>query len=585
MKTAHQKSNPDQAMRTRFALVALFFGLCFLAIGAKAVYLQVYQGSWLSRKAADQYEKTLKNQGKRGIIYDRERRELAVSIEAVSIAAYPRKIADAKTVARKLARTLKLKRRDVARKLASNRPFVWIKRQATPKEHQAVRELALDGVAFRNEHTRYYPHKSMAAQLIGFTGIDGRGLEGLEFAFNDQLKGMAEDFTVLKDALGRGFDAEKKVSPLTQSGNNLVLTIDQAIQHITESALQEAVQTHSARSGMAVVMDPRTGELLALAHFPHFNPNTFKMFGRADWRNRAVTDPFEPGSTMKIFSAAAALESGQCTPSTIFYCENGAYRIGRNTVHDTKKYGWLSLQQIVKYSSNIGAVKMGEIIGPQALHQTLQAFGFGRKTGIACPGESPGSLLPSRRWSKIDAGAIAFGQGIAVSAIQLAAATSAIANDGVLMQPQVVKAVLSPAGEQLQHFAPRRIRRVVSAQTARTVGRILETVITPGGTGVKAAMQGYTVCGKTGTAQKTDPDGTYSKSRYVASFVGFAPARNPAITVLVIVDEPEKEHYGGIVAAPAFRKIVYDTLNHLNILPGKTDDRQMQLARQDKAHG
>ncbi|MBW1842449.1 MAG: penicillin-binding protein 2, partial [Deltaproteobacteria bacterium] len=287
------------------------------------------------------------------------------------------------------------------------------------------------------------------------------------------------------------------------------------------------------------------------------------------WRNRAITDPFEPGSTMKIFLASAAIESGLCNPNTIFYCEGGRYRIGRNFIHDTHEYGWLSLQQIVKYSSNIGTVKIAERIGKDNLYHTLRNFGFGKKTGIDCPGETAGTLSPQSRWSKIDTGAISFGQGISVSAIQLITAVSSIANDGILMKPYVVKAITDRNGRLIENFHPQKVRTVISPETARVIKRIMQTVIDEGGTGVNAAIEGYTVCGKTGTAQKVDKNGGYARGKYVSSFVGFAPAENPAVAILVAVDEPQEQHYGGTVAAPAFRKIAYDTLNYLNIPPGR----------------
>jgi cell division protein FtsI (penicillin-binding protein 3) len=331
-------------------------------------------------------------------------------------------------------------------------------------------------------------------------------------------------------------------------------------------------------------MDPKTGAVLAMAHYPLFNPNNYGQFHKNDWRNRAITDPYEPGSTMKIFSAAAALESGIATPNSIFFCENGAYRIGKNIVNDVHSHGWLSLQQIVKYSSNIGAVKVGEMIGPEFHYKTLKHFGFGEKTDIDCPGETAGTLSSYKRWSRIDAGAISFGQGLSVSALQLVTATAAIANDGVLMRPFVVRSITDPNGHLIKEIQPRRVRRVMSIDSARTLNRIMQTVITRGGTGVQAALDGYTVCGKTGTAQKTDSSGTYAKGRYVASFVGFAPAEDPAVAILVVVDEPRGKYYGGSVAGPAFRNIAQETLSYLDIPPKKSSDN-LTVSRQDRVHG
>jgi cell division protein FtsI (penicillin-binding protein 3) len=356
-------------------------------------------------------------------------------------------------------------------------------------------------------------------------------------------------------------------------GFNVILNIDRSIQYFTEKALEKAVTAHRAKSGMALVMSPKTGAILALALYPSFNPNNFREFDRQTWRNRAITDPFEPGSTLKVFSAAAALESGKCTSHTIFFCENGSYRIGKNVVHDTHDHGWLSLQQIVKVSSNIGAVKIAETIGPKGLYDTLINFGFGIKTGIDCPGETAGSLASYNRWTRIDTGAIAFGQGISVSAIQLITAVSAIANDGILMKPFLVQAITDQKGAILKSFRPQVVRRAVSEETARAVRQIMGTVVEKNGTGTQAALKGYKVCGKTGTAQKVSKKGGYASGKYVSSFVGFAPRDNPAAAVLVVVDEPRKAVYGGLVAAPAFKEIMLQTLNYINVAPGKPAGR------------
>jgi cell division protein FtsI (penicillin-binding protein 3) len=566
-------------IKLREIIIGAFFTFFFIIIGVKATYLQVFRGSWLSQKAADQYEVSFKSSGKRGTIFDRNLREMAVSIDVTSIAAHPQQIEDSNSAARSLSKALKIDRKVLAKKLNSKKKFVWIKRKVTPKEAEAVKKLDINGLDFIPEHKRFYPNKTLAAQLIGFTDIDDRGLEGIEFNYDDELSGEVFQYTVLRDAHGRGFEAEN-MNSLSSSGKNLVLTIDSAVQYIAEKALGEAVKTFSAKSGMAIVMVPKTGAILALAHVPLFNPNSVERFNRKFWRNRIITDPFEPGSTMKIFSAAAAIESGSSSPNSIFFCENGAYKMGRHVIHDTHEHGWLSLQQIIKYSSNIGAIKFSAITGPEYLSRTLQNFGFGSKTGIDCPGETAGSLPPFKRWTKVDAGTISFGQGVSVSALQLIVATSAVANKGILMRPYVVQAITDHNGRLIKSFGPGKIRRAISEKTAGTLSRIMQTVITEGGTGVNAALEGYSVCGKTGTAQKIDENGGYSYEKYVASFVGFAPMENPKIAVLVVVDEPQKQHYGSIVAAPAFKAIAQETLDYMHIAPkGKTDKIMVSLRR------
>ena len=559
----------DKYIKLRVFLVGFVFTVFFLVIGAKAFHLQVYRSPWLAQKASNQYEKSLTSSGKRGTVYDRNLREMAVTVDVASIAARPSEIKNLQSTSKALAKALNTDYRQIKQNLKSKNPFVWIKRQASPKETEAISALELDGIEFVPERNRFYPNKTLASQALGFTGLDGYGLEGIEFAYDRYLRGSDNNFTVFRDALGKVFDEKQKNNENTD-GHNIILTIDGTVQYIAEDALSEGVKEYSARSGMAIVMEPQTGAILAMAHIPFFNPNAYTDFNKEMWRNRAITDPFEPGSTMKIFSAAAAIESGNVKAHDIFYCENGSYRIGRNVVHDIKKHGWLSLQQIIKYSSNIGAVKISEKLGPERLYLMFRKFGFGDKTGIDSPGETAGSLSHYNNWTTVDTGSIAFGYGVSVSAIQLIAAASAIANDGILMKPYFVQAITDESGQPLKQFQPQAVRRVISEQTARTIKAIMKTVISTGGTGVNAALENYTVCGKTGTTRKLDPSGTYSDSKHIASFVGFTPADKPQLAILVVIDEPQGKYYGGTVAAPVFRRIASETLNYLNITPENT---------------
>jgi cell division protein FtsI (penicillin-binding protein 3) len=567
-----QKTDPSRKIRLRSALVSLLFVALFGTIAGRAAQLQVVKGSWLSSRAERQYQHVLTVTGRRGTIMDTNGDPLAVSVQTTSIAADPRQIKDPYAASVRLASRLKLDRKALQKKLAGKRHFIWLKREVAPGKVEAIRALKIEGLLYMPETSRVYPAKTQAGQLLGFAGIDGRGLEGVEFFYEKYLKADSRQIQVAKDALGRGFDgATRETSEL--NGKNVQLTIDRNIQFITEKALETAVTTHEAKKGLAVVMAPDSGAILALAHYPNFNPNAFGEFQRDDWRNRAITDPFEPGSTMKIFSAAAAIDSGLVRADSIFYCENGAYRIGRNTVHDTKEHGWLSLQQIVKYSSNIGSVKVAETIGAKTLHRYLTAFGFGTRTDIDCPGETPGRLTNYKSWSAIDTGAISFGQGLSVSALQLTAAAAAIANDGRLMRPYLVKAITDTSGKVVERRGPQTIRQAVSPQTARTIQKIMHTVTTSGGTGEAVALEGYTICGKTGTAQKIGADGRYAPGKYLSSFLGFAPAKTPALVILVVVDEPKKSHYGGQVAGPAFRTIAQESLHYLNVMPSHGMER------------
>jgi cell division protein FtsI (penicillin-binding protein 3) len=568
------------AVGRRCALVASLLGLFLMVVGFKAVYLQVYCGPWLTSKAADEIEKEVNVLGRRGTIYDTTQRKLAVAVNADSIAVFRSRLENPKAAAAALAPILEVSSADLHKKLTAGRSFMWLKRQAGPKQVEAVRKLDLKGVEFVSEYGRYYPYRSLAGQALGFCNIDGHGLEGLEFFYDSDLKGAEQTIVVRQDALGRGFDGQQPQGA-EADGSNIVLTIDMNIQFAVEKALEAAVTGFKAKSGIALVLAPKTGAILAMGHYPLFNPNAREKYEPAAWRNRAITDVYEPGSTLKIFSVAAAVESGAFTPGSSFFCENGRYRIGPNTVHDTHPYGWLTVEQIIKYSSNIGAVKIGQSVGAEALYNTLRGFGFGERLGVDCMGEATGSLAHYKRWKPIDAGTIAFGQGISVSALQLAAAVGALANGGVLMKPYLVEAVTDHNGRLLRAVGPQPIRRVVSPASAQRMLAMMGAVVMGGGTGVNAALEGYSAGGKTGTAQKIAPTGGYAAGKYVSSFVGFAPAENPEVVILVTIDEPTTKHYGGTVAAPAFKQIAHETLVYMGVPPQQLKDKIM-LVRSDE---
>ncbi len=562
-----KKTKSYKWIRFRVIMIGTVLALCFGVVVGRAVQLQVLDRSELSEKAAGEYMRAFHKMPRRGTIYDQNHRELAVSIDVSSICAHPKRIASPRRTASALARTLNLKRRPIFQKLSSGKGFVWIRRHAKPKEVSAVKELDLDGVDFVTESRRFYPLRTLAAQVIGFCGTDGRGLEGLEYAYDPILSGRESRWTVFKDALGRSFTV-KADSPETKDGYNVVLTIDKNIQHIAERSLSETVERFSAKSGMAVVMAPSTGAVLAMAHVPQFNPNTFGQYAPALRRNRNITDSFEPGSTFKIFLAAAALESGLCTPDSRFDCEEGRYEVGNNVVHDVHAHGPLSIRDILKYSSNIGAAKIGEKIGSKYLFNKLKAFGFGARTGIDCPGETPGSVLSLEKWSDMDSLAICFGQGISVSALQLTTALCAVANGGILMKPYLVQAMTDWQGRLVKSFPPTKLRRVISSETAQSLASMLERVVGKGGTGLRAALRGYRVAGKTGTAQKVDPEAKgYARDKHIATFAGFVPASDPRLAIAVVIDEPKRHYYGGVVAAPVFRLVARESLQYLKIPP------------------
>ncbi len=556
-----------KGIRARIVVVEVFFFSFILLLGANAVKIQILDSNDLARKAENEYTGTVRIQGKRGEILDRNMNRLGTTIDALSVAASAKKIENPAKDARAIASVLKIDPVKLRKRLSSRRSFVPIKRKISPAEARELKALDIKGLIFQNDVIRFYPNRTLAGQVIGFTGSDAKGLEGLEYGYDSVLQGQRTRLTVTKDATGRQLDPEKRLQERF-SGGSLVLTIDRNIQYLSETALEDVVSRFRARSGMAVVMRPKTGEILAMALYPEFNPNAFSEFTRESWRNRVVTDPFEPGSVMKVFVAASAMDKGYCTSKSIFFCENGAYKVGSKVIHDTHESGWLTLGQILKYSSNIGMVKITETTGKQALYDSLTGFGFGRKTGLGSPGESSGTLSSPGKWSTIDTSAITFGQGMSVTALQLAVGFSAIANDGVLMRPLLVQKTLLNTGETDQEFKPQVQRRVISKHTARTVRKMMRSVVSEGGTGFSAALEGYSVCGKTGTAQKVAKGGGgYSKYLYTAAFAGFAPEVNPELVVVVVVDEPRKSHYGSVVAAPAFKSILAESFHYLNIPP------------------
>ncbi len=566
-----EKNNKDskiKGMRNRLVVVQILMIALMFILGAKSVDIQIFKAKELTRKAENDYSSYITIKGERGRILDRGMNKLATSSDAISVSACPAKIKDPKRTAEKLAGILDLDTKRLATLLSSKRMFAWVAQRISPDQANQIRLLNLAEIYFENDSRRFYPHRNLAAQVIGFTGAEDSGLEGLEFKYNSILEGSSLKIRIKRDGNGGILDLDKRRRAELR-GNSIVLTIDKKIQFLSEQTLEKTVKAHQAKSGMAVVMRPQTGELLSIAHFPEFNPNNFKGYDIDRFRNRCITDAFEPGSAMKIFTVAAALEKG-FAPKSIFFCENGTYKIGSFTIHDTHPHDWLSMNQIIKFSSNIGAAKIGETVGDKTLHETLVSFGFGDKTRVGCPGETSGNLIPYQKWSKIDAGAISFGQGISVSAMQLISGISAVANNGSLMRPMLIKKIVSNTGEDVRVYHPETLRQVISPKTADRIKNMMNLVVREEGTGIKAAMDGYTVCGKTGTAQKALKDKRgYSTNKYMSVFAGFAPLDTPQLAILVVIDEPKKQYYGGDVAAPAFKTIMAESFNYLNIPPEK----------------
>ncbi|MBI4496033.1 MAG: transpeptidase family protein [Deltaproteobacteria bacterium] len=561
------KPLPATWLRIRIVLLLLFFSILFLVVLARAYQLQILQGPKLATLAERQYQRMVPLLPRRGIIYDRKGEELAISMEVDSVFAQPGEIAHPGEAARKVAPILGKPAGALLKKLKEEKPFVWLGRGISPEKRKALEELGMEGIEFLKETKRFYPQKEIAGHILGFAGLDSQGLEGVELGYDGFIRGEPGYVLISKDALGRALNPENREFRSSVEGSDLILTIDQNIQHTAERELAKAVEASSAKGGMAVVMDPRTGEILALAVAPAFDPNRFGDYPAHLLKNRVITDTFEPGSTFKVFVVAAALEERVMSPTDVFFCENGAYAIGGRVIHDVHKYGWLSLTEIIKVSSNIGAAKVGRKLGRAQLHRYLKGFGFGSKTGVDLPGEVSGFLSAPQHWSEVGLANISFGQGISLTAMQLTTALAAIANGGVFMRPYIVKAVVDRHGNLLRENRPREMRRVISSETARTMATMMKTVTEEGGTGKLGALAGFDTAGKTGTAQKAAVNHRGYSDKRIGSFIGFAPGDHPQVVISVIIDEPGGIRYGGVVAAPAFRGIGEQVLPYLEIYP------------------
>jgi cell division protein FtsI (penicillin-binding protein 3) len=575
------KNRRQRWFRARIALL----GVCVMCVAVlvviRAFHIQIASGDRLREMAEDQHLRHLRVSPRRGAIYDRHGAELAVSADVESVYANPRRLKameqDPQTVARRIAKVLDVDAKRLATRLTADRYFVWIERRVTPHEATRIRELDIPGLELTTESRRFYPNRHLAAHLLGFADIDGRGIEGVELAYEDQLRGSDRRVEAIRDRRGHVVFADDMEDDRTIQGQSVVLTIDKAIQHIAERELALGVRTFEARGGSVVVMDPSSGEILALANYPPFNPNEPSKHPAAHRRNRAVVDRFEPGSTVKPFTMAAALAAGAVKPNQSINCENGVTRVGGHTLHDAHPYEWLTPTQILAYSSNIGTAKIARDLGKKKLYHGFRRFGFGEPTGLGVPGETAGILRHYRRWYEIDTAAVSFGQGMSVTNVQLATAMSAIANGGRLMQPILVRRLSDGHGATIEENKPRVRRQVVPRRVANLVGQMLTAVTEPGGTAIEAAVDGYLVAGKTGTAQKADyVHGGYAKDKWLASFIGFAPAEKPSVVISVVIDEPVIAHYGGTVAGPVFRRIAEVTLRHMGIAPA---GRQAVLAK------
>jgi cell division protein FtsI (penicillin-binding protein 3) len=550
-----------RVVNRRVRLLIAAFALAFAVVLVRAGWLQAVRAESLGRLAASQHRETVTMPARRGTIYDRTGAELAIGERTITVYANPREIRDPGGVATAVGLALG---EDPARLLPRlsdrSRGFVYVARKADPSRAEALRRQDIVGIGFVPEERRMYPLRDVAAEVVGYAGVDNRGLAGLELALDHVLAGTAGEKTIVRDPFGHALDVVEAKD--AKDGRDVQLTIDNTIQRRVESVLAETRARWSATAATAVVLDPRTGEVLAMGVEPGFDANRFPAVAREEQRNRAVTDTYEPGSTFKVVTLAAVLESAMVTPRTAYRLPY-SIEVADRVIHDAEERGTetMTVADILSRSSNVGVITLALGLGRERLNEWIGRFGFGRPTGIEFPGETSGIVLPLERWSGSTIGNVPIGQGIAVTPLQMAAAYGAIANGGVAVRPHLVTRV---EGERAR---PTERRRVVSARTAKQVTAMLRGVIDYG-SGAEARIPGYFAAGKTGTAAKPDPtSGGYSESRYVASFVGFAPARNPRVVVLVTVDEPQGTIWGGVVAAPAFAQIAEFALQYLQVPP------------------
>ncbi|TLM65813.1 MAG: PASTA domain-containing protein [Deltaproteobacteria bacterium] len=562
-------ANLERGVTLRIRLLALAFVVAFVLVGWRAFSLQILQKrDWVER-AERQHQKSIPLTPQRGTIFDRNGEPMALSMEVDSVYAEPRKLADRDQAARLLAPILDLPQATVRAKLGGDKGFVWLKRQVPPTVSQRVRNLKLDAVGAIKEHQRFYPNSTVGAQVLGFTGLDPKGLAGIEASYDTTLLGRGGYLVMERDALGRGIGSGEPVIEGATRGHDLHLTLDENLQYIVERELAAGVAEFNAKAGAVIVLEPSSGRILAMANQPDYNPNAVSRHKPQDWRNRAISDTFEPGSTLKVFVMAAGLNEGVVTPTQLINCEGGSWKVGGRVIHDSHPHGVLTAEEVLKVSSNIGSAKIGRMLERKRLYGYLREFGFGLKTGLELPGEENGILRDPSRWFEIDLATISFGQGVSVTPLQLAAATGAIANGGALMEPYLVEKITDGEGQVIEERQPKLVRQVVKPEVAARVTRMMETVTAEeGGTGAKARVPGFRVAGKTGTAQKVDPvTGGYSADKRIASFVGFLPADNPRLVVMVMIDEPRGQVYGGLVAAPVFARISTQAMQYLKVPP------------------
>ena len=554
-----------KAHKTRLTAIVLGFIALGLLVWGRLLWLQVVGAGRYLTLAHQQHHLVVELPPTRGTIYDRNFQPLATDIRLPSLYADPHWVKDKAKTARLLAPILGIPEPRLLHQLEQERGFIWLARKTSNYAAYQIKTLHLAGIDLVKEPKRVYPGGRVGAHLLGFAGLDHRGLEGMELTFDPLLRGQSGYEWLQRDAKQRRLENWEREAVPPRHGHDVVLTIDEVIQHVAERALETAFEKHHARGASIIVVQPRTGEILAMANCPQFDPNQPEQSAPEARRNRAVTDTFEPGSIFKIVTASAVLSEGVVRPTDRFYCEQGAYPVAGHILHDAHPHGWLTFREVIEQSSNIGTVKAAMKMGPEPLYRYMRAYGFGQRTGAGVPGEVVGITKPPSQWSGPSSTAIPIGQEVTATALQLAMMVSTVANDGVLMRPWIIKEVRDPQGQIIQRGKATVVRRVVPPEVAAELKTMLEGVVEIG-TGKLAAVPGIRVAGKTGTAQKVE-GGVYSHNRFMSSFVGFAPAEDPKLAIVVVVDEPRGYYYGGVVAAPVFRDVVAQVLPYLEQRP------------------
>lgn len=537
----------------------------FLLLAFQLVCIQMMENPVLDDKAEGQHCVNMRVEAKRGRIFDCNKKMLGMSVPVKSVYADPKLVAEPALAAKKLSAVLGAGESALEERLRRKKRFVWLARKVDDETAARVDMLSLEGIYLTDEMKRFYPNAELLSHVLGFVGIDNDGLEGMELYADAFLRGKPGWRAIVRDGKRREILPFRSQDIPPVDGRDIILTIDAVVQNIAEVELDKAFREFNAKGGSCIVMRPGTGDILAMANVPTYNPNDVGASPAASRRNRAITDMLEPGSTFKVITGAAALDRGAVVMDDVFFCENGAFRTHGRTLHDHHPYGNLSFLQVIQKSSNIGAAKVGMRLGEEGLHSYIRRFGFGEQTGIDLRGEASGIVHPLNRWSKLSISRIPMGHEISVTPLQMLCAVSAVANGGFLMKPRIIDGIVDSEGNVLKSFTPSVRRQVIGEESSRSMVEVMKAVVSDQGTARRAVLEGYTAAGKTGTAQKIDVDGSYSHRYFFGSFVGFAPADDPAIAVIVVLDEPRPVYYGGTVAAPVFRSVSQKVLSYLGV--------------------